>query len=64
MLEARDVSDSVQGDSDSEHELALLSCPRCGLTIAPRARWLAVEHCPRCVARGRKLVNLRPSAGP
>jgi hypothetical protein len=27
MLEARDVSDSVQGDSDSEHELALLNSP-------------------------------------
>ena len=35
-----------------------LNCPRCGLTIRPRAEWLAVEHCPRCLARRRTAVNM------
>jgi stearoyl-CoA desaturase (delta-9 desaturase) len=41
-----------------------LSCPRCGLTIAPRSQLLAVEHCPRCVARARTLVTLVASPLP
>jgi len=44
------------------HLLLRLSCPRCGLTITPRARWLAIEHCPRCLARARLPVRLIPSA--
>jgi len=64
VLDARGVSDSVRRDSDAERPVALLSCPRCGWTIAPRAHWLVVEHCPRCIARGRTPVGLRPSAGP
>jgi hypothetical protein len=35
-----------------------LRCPRCGLVIFARPRWIASEHCPRCVARARKLVVL------
>jgi len=35
-----------------------LNCPRCGLSIKPRARWLAIEHCPRCLARARVPVTL------
>jgi hypothetical protein len=38
-----------------------LYCPRCRLSITPRAHWLAIEHCPRCVARTRTLVTLLPS---
>ena len=35
-----------------------LNCPRCGLTIRPRTEWLAIEHCPRCLARRRAVVTL------
>jgi hypothetical protein len=42
----------------------LLSCPRCGLGIKPRARWLEIEHCPRCMARSRIAVRLFSSALP
>jgi uncharacterized paraquat-inducible protein A len=35
-----------------------LNCPRCGLSIALRSRWLAITHCPRCVARTRTIVEL------
>jgi len=35
-----------------------LNCPRCGLTIVPRASWLRIEHCPRCLARQQIAVRL------
>lgn len=35
-----------------------LRCPRCGLTITPRALWLRVEHCPRRLAKQRVTVAL------
>lgn len=35
-----------------------LRCPRCGLAMFARPRWIAAKHCPRCVARARKLVVL------
>lgn len=35
-----------------------LRCPRCGLALIARSPWIAAEHCPRCVARARKLVVL------
>jgi len=41
-----------------------LNCPRCGLTITPRAAWLTVEHCPRCMARSRVAVGLFASPLP
>lgn len=41
-----------------------LNCPRCGLTISPKAEWLAIEHCPRCIARHRALVKLFASTLP
>jgi len=41
-----------------------LHCPRCRLTIAPRAGWLAIEHCPRCLARERTPVRLSASHPP
>jgi hypothetical protein len=40
------------------------NCPRCGLSIAPRRRWLRVEHCPRCLARSRTPVALFTSTLP
>lgn len=36
----------------------LLNCPRCGLSIRPRVRWLAIAHCPRCLATARIPVRL------
>jgi hypothetical protein len=41
-----------------------LNCPRCGLSIALRSRWLAVKHCPRCVARTHTIVELFSSRLP
>lgn len=35
-----------------------LDCPRCGLTIDAKAHRLAMEHCPRCIARAANLVAL------
>jgi hypothetical protein len=41
-----------------------LNCPRCGLTITPKASWLTIEHCPRCIARNRVAVSLFASTLP
>ena len=41
-----------------------LNCPRCGLSIRPKARWMTVEHCPRCLARARVAVTMFPSPLP
>ena len=41
-----------------------LSCPRCDLAITPKASWLAIEHCPRCLARSRVAVPLLAAAAP
>jgi hypothetical protein len=41
-----------------------LNCPRCGLSIKPKARWLALEYCPRCMARARIPVKLFSSTLP
>jgi hypothetical protein len=40
------------------------NCPRCGLTIVPRAGWLRIEHCPRCLARRRVAVAMFASTLP
>jgi hypothetical protein len=44
--------------------MLFLNCPRCGLTITPRAAWLSVRHCPRCLARSRTAVELFSSRLP
>lgn len=41
-----------------------LNCPRCGLSIRPRRPWLAIEHCPRCLARARIPITLFSSTLP
>jgi hypothetical protein len=41
-----------------------LNCPRCGLTIVPRVSWLAIRHCPRCLARTRTVVEMFSSRLP
>jgi DNA-directed RNA polymerase subunit RPC12/RpoP len=61
MQHALTDDDSLSGLSGSGGPIVHLSCSRCGLTIAPRAQWLAVQHCPRCIARSRTLVILRPA---
>ena len=43
---------------------SFLNCPRCGLTIKPRAPWLAIRFCPRCLARSQSAVELFSSALP
>jgi hypothetical protein len=49
---------------DSRSSTLCLNCPRCGLRIEVRARWLAIRHCPRCVARTRSVVELSSSRRP
>lgn len=41
-----------------------MNCPRCGLTITPKARPLTAEHCPRCLARNGIAVGLFASTLP
>lgn len=41
-----------------------LNCPSCGLVLRMPRSESAIEHCPRCVARSRRLVDLFVSAGP
>jgi len=35
-----------------------LHCPRCGLTITPKADWLVVDYCPRCLARRHVVMRM------
>src|ERR1700759_2290875 len=44
--------------------ITYLHCPHCGLTITPKADWLRLEHCPRCIARRGALVTLFSSSLP
>jgi hypothetical protein len=39
-------------------------CRCCGLSITPRADWLAVEYCPRCLARRRAAIRMVASPLP
>lgn len=50
--------------SDPRPAAIYLICPRCGLSIGLRARWLAVSHCPRCIAHTRTAVELFTSQLP
>ena len=43
---------------------SFLNCPRCGLSIRPKTRWLTIEHCPRCMAVAGIPVRLFSSALP
>jgi hypothetical protein len=45
-------------DPAASESTSFLKCPRCGLSIRPRASWLTIEHCPRCIARDRVPVKL------
>jgi hypothetical protein len=57
LIGARDPASKAQSS-------VFLNCPRCGLSIKPRARGLAIEHCPRCLARARVPVTLFSSPLP
>jgi hypothetical protein len=50
--------------TDQARVAPYLNCPRCGLSIDVRSRWLAVTHCPRCVARAHTIVELFSSRLP
>jgi hypothetical protein len=40
----------------------LLSCSYCHFSIRPRAAFLMVDYCPRCLAKRRVAEPLRPRA--
>jgi hypothetical protein len=44
--------------------MAYLNCPECGLSVALRFPCAPIEHCPRCVVRRRKTVELIVTAKP
>jgi uncharacterized OB-fold protein len=54
----RDAGVNDRRASGARGELSVLRCPRCGLTVAPRASWLAITYCPRCLARSHTIVGL------
>jgi hypothetical protein len=41
-----------------------LNCPSCGLTLAMLRPEVEIEHCPRCLAKARRAVELFVSAEP
>lgn len=43
---------------------AALAGAHCGYSIRPRADFLWIEHCPRCLAKRRVAVPLRENAEP
>ena len=55
---------SIEDQLASPRAAPFSNCPRCGLSIRPKARWMAVEHCPRCVARARVAVKMFSSPLP
>lgn len=44
--------------------MSYLNCPACGLSIRLRASYLAIERCPRCLARRRAAVRMYLSERP
>jgi Zn-finger nucleic acid-binding protein len=65
MSAARDRSRSKPDSGHLEAAASVfLNCPRCGLSIRPRASWLAIEYCPRCLARSRLAVRVVSSVLP
>lgn len=53
-----------QTGADRSRDGMYLNCPQCGLSIVTRAKWLRIEHCPRCLARSRTRVGLFASPLP
>jgi len=44
-----------------EHDV-MQHCPRCHLSIRARTAQIALDYCPRCIARARQLVALISAA--
>jgi hypothetical protein len=44
--------------TDARPAMPYLNCPRCGLSITLRSRWMAIRHCPRCLGHTRTPVEL------
>lgn len=44
--------------------VSYLNCPRCGLSVSNTPSWLAMVHCPRCIAVARTAVELFSSEIP
>lgn len=40
-----------------------LRCSHCGYSVRPRADFLWIEHCPRCLAKRRVAVPMREDVG-
>jgi hypothetical protein len=55
---------STEDPAANRRAAPFLNCPRCGLSIRPKARWMTIEHCPRCLARARVAVKMFPSPLP
>jgi hypothetical protein len=58
------MSSSVDAPAAAHQAAVYLNCPRCGLSIEMRSRWLAIRHCPRCVTRAHTAVELFSSGLP
>jgi hypothetical protein len=44
--------------------MSYMNCPSCGLSIRLRASYLAIERCPRCLARRKVAVAMYLSQRP
>jgi hypothetical protein len=44
--------------------MSYMNCPSCGLSIRLRASYLALERCPRCLARRKVAVAMYLSRQP
>jgi len=54
-----------RGYSRVRSPVSYLNCPACHLSLrAPRASFMAPEHCPRCIGRRRVAIPLVPSELP
>jgi len=54
-----------RGYSRARPPVSYLNCPVCHLSLrAPRASFMAPEHCPRCIGRRRVATPLVPSELP
>lgn len=38
--------------------MSMLCCPKCGFSLRPRAHYLTMDVCPRCLAKQRIAVEL------
>ena len=52
------------GDRTPPDGVLYLNCPRCGLSIKPKARWLTIDHCPRCIARTSSAIKMLRTTSP